>query len=262
MDIHNSNIVTPELIEFLKICYRFLNKDWQHIFREPIPDQGFEENFRKVCVNELKNWRISNIREMRLGQDIPTMSGILHEIDIVALHEKATAIVELKHWESSTPSKNEMIILHAKLLDYLAANPTLMLKDICPIFMSVSGMDESGLAACLGLGIHPIGPCLRPLPILIDSAQRMEKELTRDTSFPEDIPGGLQELWSSLNSLSIALDSAWVSSRCGYLSENSIVVNRTTCENPIQLGRDLREANGQCCRLLERMTAHKRNHPQ
>ena len=178
------------------------------------------------------------------------------------IHEKATAIVELKHWESSTPSKNEMIILHAKLLDYLAANPILMLKDICPIFMSVSGMDESGLAVSLGLGIHPIGPCLRPLPILIDSTQRMEKELTRDTSFPEDIPEGLQELWSSLNSLSIALDSAWVSSRCGYLSENSIVVNRTTCENPIQLGRDLREANGQCCRLLERMTTHKRNHPQ
>src|ERR1039458_131864 len=104
---------------------------------------------------------------MHLGDDLFTASGTNHEIDLVGTHDHASAIVELKHWESGPPSKNEIIVFFAKLLDYVAANSALMLRDICPIFVSISGFEESGLAACLGLGIHPVGPGLRPIPIMV-----------------------------------------------------------------------------------------------
>jgi hypothetical protein len=97
---------------------------------------------------------------MHLGEDLLTASGTTHEIDLVGLHDQASAIVELKHWQSGPPTKNEVIVFFAKILDYVSANPALMLKDICPIFVSSSGFEESGLAACLGLGVHPVGPGL------------------------------------------------------------------------------------------------------
>lgn len=250
MDLKASNIVSGDLVRFLKRCYRFLNEEWPHANREPIPDQGFEESFRAACVSKLQDWRISQIREMHLGEDIFTASGTDHEIDLVGLHDQASAIVELKHWESSTPTKNEVIVFFAKILDYVTANPRLMLKDVCPVFVSVSGFEESGLAACLGLGIHPIGPGLRPLPILVDTAQKIEMEIRSGVTVDERLSDELLEFWAMLESMGTDLEATWVSSRCGYFSEKAIVVQAASCLDPIPLSRNLRKANADCSRLL------------
>jgi hypothetical protein len=85
MDLKTSNVVSSDLVRFLKFCYRFLNEYWPHANREPIPDQGFEEAFRSECVSKLRDWRISQIREMHLGEDLFTASGTDHEIDLVGL---------------------------------------------------------------------------------------------------------------------------------------------------------------------------------
>jgi len=250
MDLKTSNVVSSDLVRFLKFCYRFLNEYWPHANREPIPDQGFEEAFRSACVSRLRDWRISQIREMRLGEDLFTASGTDHEIDLVGLHDHASVIVELKHWQSSAPTKNEVIVFFAKILDYVTANPQLMLKDICPVFVSVSDFEESGLAACLGLGIHPIGPGLRPFPIIVDSAQRMEEEIRLGISVDDELSNQLIDFWAILNRLCLALEATWVSSRCGYLSENAIIVRAASCPDSKSLSGNLREANAECLRLL------------
>ena len=257
MDLKASNLVSPRVLEFLRHAYRFLNLDWPHASREPIPDQGFEETFRSACVTKLPAWTISQIREMHLGQDLLTASGTSHEVDVVGSCDQATAILELKHWESGTPTKNEVVVFFAKIFDYLATNPQLVLREVCPIFVSLSGFEESGLAACLGLGIHPIGPQLRPLPIIVDAAQRMDAELQASPGIYTELSDELADLWAMIYSLSTALMATWIGNRCGYLSENTILLTAASCSDSISLSRNLRDANALCLKLLTRFRANK-----
>jgi hypothetical protein len=259
MDLRNLKIVSDDLLSFMKCCYRFLNEEWPHANREPIPDQGFEEAFRATCVSKLKSWTISHIREMRLGEGLLTASGMSHEIDLVGLHDQISAIVELKHWESGSPAKNEVIVFFAKIFDFIAANPTLMLKDTCPIFVSLSGFEESGLAACLGLGIHPVGPALRPLPILIDSAKRMETEIGLNPDLLNDLRNEVIDLCSILHRICFSVEQTWLSNRCGFLSTNAIVVKAVSCVDSIALGNSLRKANAVCCNCWNSFGREGRN---
>lgn len=184
-------------LHFLKHCYRFVNEEWQHATREDLPDQGFERTFRASCTTRLNGWEISPEREMRLGYELSTSSGVLHEIDIVAKHADVTAVVELKN-RQGPPAKNDVVILFAKILDYLSFNPILLLKEMCPIFMSNASFEESGLAACLGLGIHPVGPGLRPVSILVDTAKRIDVELQRGVVVSQEVHERFQDFVQSL----------------------------------------------------------------
>jgi hypothetical protein len=173
-------------VDFLKHCYRFVNEEWQHVDRDDLPDQGFERNFRSSCITSLSGWEISQEREMRLGYELSTASGVLHEIDIVAKHSDVTAIMELNNRQGS-PAKNDVVVFFAKILDYLTLNPDLLLKELCPVFMSTAAFEQNGLAACLGLGIHPVGPGLRPVPILVNNAKILDMELRRGLQVSETI---------------------------------------------------------------------------
>jgi hypothetical protein len=44
-------------------------------------------------------------------------------------------------------------------------------REVLPVLVSTTQFEETGLAACLGLGIHSIAPSLRPLPVLRASAK-------------------------------------------------------------------------------------------
>src|SRR5438445_249488 len=118
MDIRLPLPWEPRTSEFLAQCFLFVSRQWQHARREPIPDQGFEQRFREHCVERLSGWRISGVREMHLGSDRDTASGVLHEIDLAVEYEQMTALAELKNYQGS-PDKNEVIVFHAKVLDYL-----------------------------------------------------------------------------------------------------------------------------------------------
>ena len=71
-------------LEFLKRCFRFVSQEWPHSTREPLPDDGFEERFRDSCVRQLPGWSVAPLRELWLGAGLETLSGTLHEVDIVA----------------------------------------------------------------------------------------------------------------------------------------------------------------------------------
>lgn len=236
-------------VEFLKHCYRFVNEEWGHADRQDLPDQGFESYFRASLINRLSGWESSQEREMGLGNQLPTASSVLHEIDIVANHSDVTAIMELKNRQGS-PSKNDVIILFAKLLDYLVFNPHLLLKELCPIFMSTSPFEESGLAACLGLGIHAIGPGLRPIPVLIDNARRIDVELRRGVQVSEEAVDRFQEFCSEMNRVSLSLRDSWFSSRFGYLSEDTIVIKAVTGNDTSQNCHTIYSLNAECNYLL------------
>lgn len=236
-------------LNFLKRCYRFVSLEWHHSAREPLPDDGFEQRFRESCISNLPDWVVSEPRELRLGAGLDSASGVAHEIDLIARHPTVIAVLEAKN-RGDLPGKNDVIVFYAKMLDYLLANPDLAMGDLCLAFMSRNSFDDSGLAACLGLGIHPIASDLRPLPVLIDSAMRMENELRQGLAMPSDTQDRFDDLCAQLNSLDAALDETWLDNRCGYLSDDSLVFRAVAPLQTRTLAQQLRQANSDCTDIL------------
>ena len=236
-------------VDFLKHCYRFTNEEWQHADRLDLPDQGFERIFRSSCVIRMDGWEISQEREMRLGQELSTASGVLHEIDIVANHSEVNAIAELKN-RQEPPAKNDAVVFFAKILDYLAAHPDLLLKELCPVLMSTTAFEVNGLAACLGLGIHAVGPGLRPVPMLVDNAMRIDHELRGGIQVSAETHDRFEDFCADLNNMCLSLTDNWIGSRFGYRSENTIVLKAASGSDTQAISHTLRQLNTDCDWLL------------
>jgi len=257
MSIRIENPLPKAALQFLRRCYRFVSHEWQHAAREPLPDQGFEERFRESCVIHLTGWNVAPEREMHLGSALDTASGMSHEVDIVCQCQDVIAVLEIKNRPATPPEKNDVIVFFAKLLDYLALNSTLLLKEVCPAFMSSITFEEGGLAACLGLGIHPIAPGLRPLPILVENARLIDIELQKGVIIAPELREECGDFCANLNRLSVTLSDTWLSSRCGYQSERTIVLRAVERLETVTLARELRRLNGDCERLLDRVKKAK-----
>jgi hypothetical protein len=259
MDDHHEHFdILPELsLALLKDCYRFVNEEWQHLTREALPDQGFELRFRERCVRQFPDWRISQQRELHLGGELDTASGTDHEVDTIATHPEVISILELKNRRGSLPTKNDVIVFFAKILDYVAGNPPILLKDVCPVFMSAVGFEASGLAACLGLGVHPIAPHIRPIPMLANNMRRfMFEQGNGAVLHPTDL-----ELFSDfrarLNRMCSILRETWFSARFGYYSEETILVRAVSGIPTLKLSQELRQLNADCSRLISCFQAAK-----
>ena len=250
MSIRAEHQPSDSIIRFLIRCYRFINEEWRRAAREQLPDQGFEMRFRESCVRELHGWSTSEQREMGLGGNLGTASGVLHEIDLVATYSGTMAIVEIKNRPSSPPDKNDVIIFFAKVLDYLARNPRLASEEVALVFMSSGSFEPSGLAACSGLGIHPVGANIRPLPVLVHTARVMESELREGLAVSSHTRIRFDDLCAQLNQLSLDLSETWLSTRCSYLSEDEISIKAAGPRQTSELAERLRQANSDCADIL------------
>lgn len=237
---------SPPTLYFLKRCFRFVNLEWPHAERDPVPDNGFEQRFRENCVQYLPGWSVAPPREMWLGAGLETLSGTLHEVDIVVKTGGITAVAELKNLGGG-PDKNDIIVFYAKILDYLLANPDLADDEICLAFVSRTTFDQRGLAACLGLGIHPVASDLRPLPVLINNAMGMQVELNRGLQVVADTLARFEDFCANLNRMAFALRETWLDRRCHYLSSDDGLLFQAV--EPIEvddLAREMRQANSDC----------------
>jgi hypothetical protein len=237
-------------ILLLRRCYAFINDDWQHARREPLPDQGFEEQFRENCILSLNGWTVSQPREMRLGCGLDTASGVLHEVDLVAQLDDLVGILELKNRPTPSPDKNDVIVFFAKLLDYFTLNPALLQRRIAPAFMSCFPFEASGIAACLGLGIHPIAPRLRPLPLLYDNARRMTLELNSGLRVGSSDRDAFDDLCANLNRMELTVEQFAINQRFDYFSDRCLMVHSIAAAAMAGVVDDLRSLNGECTRLI------------
>jgi hypothetical protein len=243
--------VPADALLLLRHCYRFVNEDWQHLPRDESADQGFEVKFRESCVTKLSNWVVSQHREMNLGMGLTTASGVLHEVDIVAQREPTVGILELKNRAEGSTRKNDVIIFFAKILDYLCLTPSLIRSYLVPIFISSYSFEQSGLAACLGLGMHPVGPLLRPLPILLDNAERMIVELDNGVRLSSVDVLAFDEFCAKLNNMTSRLKGADVNARFDCFNDLTIAVRASGGVAVTELADELRALNGECSRLLQ-----------
>ena len=246
MPIRPENQWSEPTLEFLKRCFRFVSQEWPHAMRESLPDEGFEERFRDSCLRQLPGWSVAPSREMWLGAGLETLSGTLHEVDIVAKANRTTAVAELKNLGSG-PGKNDIIVFYAKILDYLLANPDLAYDDICLAFVSRASFDQRGLSACLGLGIHPVASDIRPLPVLINNAMLMQGELDRGLQVDSETLDRFEDFCANLNRVAFFLGDTWLDHRCNYLpSDNGLLFRAVEPIDVDDLARELRQANGDC----------------
>lgn len=136
------------------------------------------------------------------------------------------------------------------MLDYLTANPDLASSNICLVFMSSNSFEQRGLAACLGLGVHPVAPDVRPLPILVNNAKIWSSKLRNGHVVSVDVRERFDDFCSQLNNLSSTLNETWLDSRCGQVSDDRIVV-RALAPLPIDyLAEQLRQVNNDCMDIL------------
>ena len=241
----------PFTLAFLRRCFQFVSVEWPHAEREQLPDAGFEQRFRASCVQKLNGWSISEPRELWLGTGLDTASGVAHEIDVVARHSNATAVLEAKNLRDG-PDKNDVVIFHAKLVDYMLSNPDLASNELCLAFMSGSSFEPRAVAACLGLGIHPVASDIRPFPVLVHNAKCMETELQKGLVLQSEVYDSFEDYCASLNRLGFTLNQTWPDNRFGYLSEDTLLV-KSLAPLPVEdLASQLRQANGDCIDLIRR----------
>ena len=246
-------LIRPEIapatstLEFLKRCFRFVSQEWPYAVREPVPDQGFEERFRDSCIRQLPpGWSVAPSREMWLGAGLETLSGTSHEVDIVAKTSGTTAVAELKNLGGG-PGKNDVIVFYAKILDYLLANPDLAYDDVCLALVSRATFDQRGLAACLGLGIHPVTSDIRPLPVLINNAMGMQVELDQGLQVASETLARFEDFCANLNRVAFVLQETWLDYRCDYhFSDGGLLFRAVEPIDVDDLAWELRQANSDC----------------
>ncbi|HZZ79622.1 MAG TPA: hypothetical protein VFE62_13965, partial [Gemmataceae bacterium] len=145
----------------------------------------------------------------------------------------------------------DVIVFFAKVIDYLALNTAFLRRDLVLAFMSCFQFEHTGLAACLGLGIHPIAPSLRPLPLLVDNARRMQNSLDNGLSVQPTDRASFDDFCATLNRLSLTLGPMDINHRCDFFSDTSMLVRAIGGLPTGALCDDLRAANAECSRLLE-----------
>lgn len=237
-------------LHVLRHCYKFVSEQWQHMPRDGSPDQGFESKFRETCILRLRGWIVSQHREMNLGMGLLTASGVLHEIDIVAQREPTIAIFELKNKIATPPGKNDVVTFFAKILDYLCLTPALLRAQLVPTFIASQTFEQSALAACLGLGIHPIAPDIRPLPMLVDNAIRMSAELDRGLQISNEEINAFYEFRSALLNFLASLRGTDANDRFDYFDDLTIAVHAFGPSDCLEAASTMRDLNSQCTRLL------------
>lgn len=158
-------------------------------------------------------------------------------------------IAELKN-RGGSPGKNDVIVFYAKILDYLLSNPELAQQDITLAFVSQTTFDLRGLAACLGLGIHPVASSLRPLPVLVDNARRMEVELRNGLVVGSHVLDDYEDFCAQINRLGLVLYETWLDNRVGYLTEDRMTFQAIAPINVDDAARDFLQVNSDYMRII------------
>jgi hypothetical protein len=151
----------------------------------------------------------------------------------------------------SGPEKNDVIVFFAKILDYLCHTPALLRTHLVPIFLSSYAFEQSGLAACLGLGIHPIAPQLRPLPILRHNVKCMTDELDKGLAVPSADVLAFSDFCAKLANMSSLLAEADANSRFDYFNDLTIAVRACGEIDVQELADEMRNVNSECTRLIQ-----------
>jgi len=128
-------------------------------------DEGFEDQFREFVFRELKAITVSDSHDLGFGKGFGSLSGLSHEIDLVAKWDGLLVVFELKNCQVD---KNMILNFQQKCLDYFLQNEGI-LRENCleKVFLTSSTINDIRIRNfCIIWGIRlvdfsqtPIGQC-------------------------------------------------------------------------------------------------------
>jgi len=146
--------------EIEAFSWYFVKKVWGTTKRIPIPDEGFEDNFRNYLNRSIDLNLISSVRDMGFGLSYTSLSQVQHEIDLICIKEQDFHVFELKKYQATEITKEIVFTFLGKVFDYYAKNfQYLSNYRIIMFLMTVNNnIDETIRKLCLSYGIKLIEP--------------------------------------------------------------------------------------------------------
>lgn len=147
----------------------FLRRIWPHAPRYTEErDQGFERTFREHFWQRLRPDLVSSVHDLSFAASLSTLSGLAHELDLLARWENQEWVFELKNGGGSDINKEMLMVFHEKILDFYLANYGFLFGfRIMRGFLTGAGYIDNNLRAyCATWGIVLIDNELLPIPAL------------------------------------------------------------------------------------------------
>ena len=223
----------------------------------------FEESVPRLkkCLNILSEeeiWYRPNENVVSVGNLVLHLCGNVNQWLLSTLGDEPDTRVRQKEFDEPGPIPTAKLISD---MDVIMGKVNNLLEDLQPGVLlepkKVQSFEESGLTACLGLGIHPVGPGLRPVPILVDNAKRIDVELRQGLKVSDETRDQFQDFCAELNGICLSLTDNSISSRCGYRSDDTIVLKATGGPDTLAISYSLRQLNVDCNRLLSQVREAK-----
>ena len=173
----------------------FLRRAWPHTPRSVDErDQGFERTFRQFIWAELRPDRISFPHDLGFAEGLSTLSGLAHELDLLALWEEQQWVFELKNGGGCEVSKDMVMVFQEKVLDFYLANLSQLSQlRVMRAFLTGAGHIEDGLRAyCAIWGIVLIDNELLPIPLLPALLKETRKRLNSG-ELPDEEADAIEE---------------------------------------------------------------------
>lgn len=157
----------------------FVYKEWEKLYRMPIPDKGFEESFRKYIHEKIKPDVMSGIRDMGFGLSYSSFSTVTHELDVIFTKGHEKSVFELKHYSESRITKEMIFTFLGKVIDFYLKNAELLKNyKITMYFVTINkNVDDNIRKLCLAYGIKLIEPSLMTLGTLDHFARDLYQKL-------------------------------------------------------------------------------------
>ncbi len=191
------------MVDVEAFSWLFVHKKWDKLRRMPIPDKGFEESFREYIYGKMHFDVISNLRDMGFGLSYSTLSSVPHELDIICTKEQNKFIFELKHYETSSITKEIIFTFLGKVIDYYLKNTASLSPYKITMFLVTinRNIDDSIRKLCIAFGIKLIEPSLMTLGTMEyfgrDLYQKVPEELSEIKSKAETLVENISTLRES-----------------------------------------------------------------
>lgn len=148
---------------------RFLKITWPHAPRTiGERDQGFESTFRNHFWEKFHPDAISTVHDLKFGAGLSTLSGLNHELDLLARWANQEWVFELKNGGGSEINKEMLMVFHEKILDFYLANYGFLsdLRIMRGFLTGAAYINDNLRAYCAAWGIVLIDNELLPIPAL------------------------------------------------------------------------------------------------
>jgi len=158
----------------------FLRRVWPHAPRnQEERDQGFERKFREHIWCNLRPEILSTAHDLSFAGDLTTLTGLRHEIDLIARWGNEEWVFELKNGGGTDINKEMLMVFNEKVLDFYMRNYGFLSGSrIMRCFLTgTSRVEEAIRAYCATWGIVLVDNEMLPIPLLPQAFSEKRQQL-------------------------------------------------------------------------------------